>query len=155
LFVKSFPVLSRGFEIEAELTIHAAENQLALTSIPVAFRNRPEDSVSTLNTFRDGIKIIGTILRLYKNHKPLIFFGTIALLLFVIATVFFIPVFITYIKISAVPNYPTLIVCGFVTIAALQCLFTGLMLSTLKQNSLHDFEYRLIDVQNTYTGKKA
>jgi glycosyltransferase involved in cell wall biosynthesis len=155
LFVKSFPVLSHGFEIETEMTIHAFEKHLAVSSIPVAYRNRPEGSISKLNTVRDGIKIINTIFHLYKNYRPLQFFSGAAVLLCLLAFAFFIPILITFIKISAVPNFPTLIVCGFTIIAAIQCFFAGLILSTIRQKNLQDFEFRLIDVYGEYTEKRA
>jgi len=150
LFVKSFPVLSRGFEIETEMTIHAVEKKLAVLSVPVEYRDRPEGSVSKLNTFTDGFKVIISIFRLYKNYKPFYFFGILSALLFSIALAFFIPVFITYINTSQVPKFPTLIVCGFSIIASIQCLFSGFILSTANQKNLQDFELRLYDIYKEY-----
>jgi hypothetical protein len=150
LFVKTFPVLSRGFEIETEMTIHAAEKHLPVLYIPVVYRDRPKGSRSKLNTFRDGIKVIFTILRLYKNYKSLHFFSYIALLLAVLASIFFLPVLLVFIQTEKVTKIPTLIVCGFTIIASIQCFFSGLVLSTIYQKNLQDFELRLIDIYNAY-----
>lgn len=120
-FVKTFPVISKGFEIETEMTIHAIDKNMFIKNVVVDYRDRVEGSVSKLNTFSDGFKVIKTIIRLFKDYKPLRFFTTIALVLFVLALIFFVPVMGTYVNTGLVPNFPTLIVCGFVVIAALQC----------------------------------
>lgn len=119
-FVKTFPVISKGFEIETEMTIHAIDKNMFIKNVVVDYRDRVEGSVSKLNTFSDGFKVIKTIIRLFKDYKPLRFFTTIALVLFVLALIFFVPVMGTYVNTGLVPNFPTLIVCGFVVIAALQ-----------------------------------
>mgnify|MGYP006978952683 CR=1 FL=1 len=125
-FVKTFPVLSKGFEIETEMTIHAIDKNMFIKNVVVDYRDRVEGSVSKLNTFSDGFKVLKTIIRLFKDYKPLRFFTTIAFVLFVIALIFFVPVVGTYVSTGLVPNFPTLIVCGFVVIAALQCFSQGL-----------------------------
>ena len=122
-FVKTFPVISKGFEIETEMTIHAIDKNMFIKNVVVDYRDRVEGSVSKLNTFSDGFKVLKTIIRLFKDYKPLRFFTTIAFVLFVIALIFFVPVVGTYVSTGLVPNFPTLIVCGFVVIAALQCFF--------------------------------
>ena len=118
-----------------------------IKNVVVDYRDRVEGSVSKLNTFSDGFKVIKTIIRLFKDYKPLRFFTTIALVLFVLALIFFVPVMGTYVNTGLVPNFPTLIVCGFVVIAALQCFFTGLTLSTIVAKNRQDFEFKRITVE--------
>lgn len=142
-FVKTFPVLSKGFEIETEMTIHAVDKNMRVENVVVEYRDRPDGSESKLNTYLDGIKVLKTILSLYKNYKPFHFFGGLALLLSLISFVLFIPVFRTYLMTGMVPNFPTLIVSGFIAIAALQSFFAGLILSTIVQKDRQMFEYKL------------
>lgn len=142
-FVKTFPVLSKGFEIETEMTIHAVYNGMQIENVIVEYRDRPEGSESKLNTYSDGMKVLGTIFRLYRDYKPLGFFSLLSLVLFVIAVLFFIPVLIAFIQTGMVDKFPTLIVCGFTVIAAIQSLFAGLILSNMAQKNRRDFEYRL------------
>lgn len=139
-FVKTFPVLSKGFEIETEMTIHAVYNNMQIENVVVDYRDRPEGSTSKLNTFGDGFKVIGTIFNLYRNYKPFGFFGILALILAVISVCFFIPVFADYVHTGLVAKFPTLIVCGFVMLAAIQSLFAGLILSNLERNTRRNFE---------------
>lgn len=141
-FVKTFPVLSKGFEIETEMTIHAVYNHMQIDNVIVEYRDRPEGSVSKLNTYADGFKVLRTILRLYRDYKPFGFFSLLALLLAVVSLLFFIPVLLEYLKTGLVLKFPTLIVCGFVMLAALQSFFAGLMLSNMAQKNRRDFEYR-------------
>lgn len=122
-FVKSFPVLSKGFEIETEMTIHSVNTNMLLDNVIIDYRDRPEGSESKLNTYSDGFKVLKTIMKLFRNYKPFAFFGILALLLMLLATVFFIPVFIQYVETGMVPDFPTLIVCGFVGMAAMQSFF--------------------------------
>ena len=110
LFVKTFPVLSRGFEIETEMTIHALDKNMHIENVVVDYRDRPEGSESKLNTVSDGIKVLRTIFRLFKNYRPMMFFGTIAFILFLLSLGFFIPVMIEYVQTGLVPKFPTLIV---------------------------------------------
>ena len=152
-FVKTFPVISKGFEIETEMTIHAIDKNMFIKNVVVDYRDRVEGSVSKLNTFSDGFKVIKTIIRLFKDYKPLRFFTTIALVLFVLALIFFVPVMGTYVNTGLVPNFPTLIVCGFVVIAALQCFFTGLTLSTIVAKNRQDFEFKRITVEEDLKDK--
>ena len=142
LFVKSFPILSKGFEIETEMTIHAVYNQLQIDNVIVDYRDRPEGSVSKLNTYADGFRVLGTIFRLYRDYKPFGFFSLFALLLAVVSVLFFIPVLAEYFATGLVLKFPTLIVCGFVMLAAIQSFFAGLMLSNSAQKNRRDFEYR-------------
>lgn len=144
-FVKTFPVLSKGFEIETEMSIHAIDKNMFVENVVIDYRDRPEGSVSKLNTYSDGIKVIGTIVRLFQTYRPLAFFGTVAAILMVLAIGFFIPVWITYADTGMVPNFPTLIVCGFVTLASIQSFFAGLILQTMYRKNRQDFEMQLHD----------
>ena len=152
-FVKSFPVLSKGFEIETEMSIHAIEKNMLVENMVVSYRDRPEGSVSKLNTVSDGIKVLSTIGKLYKNNKPFAFFGIIALILALIAAIMFLPVFSEYLHTGQVRRFPTLIVSGFIAIAEILSFFSGLILETLHEKNRHDFEMRLIDIQNRYRQK--
>ena len=141
-FVKTFPVLSKGFEIETEMTIHAVYNHMQIDNVIVDYRDRPEGSVSKLNTYSDGFKVLGTVFRLYRDYKPFGFFSMFALLLAVISALFFIPVLTEFMRTGLVMKFPTLIVCCFVMLAAIQSFFTGLMLSNMAMKNRRDFEYR-------------
>ena len=152
-FVKTFPVLSKGFEIETEMSIHAIENKMQVENVVIEYRDRPEGSVSKLNTYSDGIKVLMTIMRLYRSHHPFGFFASLAAILAVIAAVFFIPVFAEFLQTGEVRRFPTLIVCGFVMIAAIQSLFSGLMLETMIQKNRQDFETRLIEANDDFAAK--
>lgn len=145
-FVKSFPVLSKGFEIETEMSIHAIDKNMYIDNVIIEYRDRPEGSESKLNTYSDGFKVLMTILRLYRTYKPMQFFGIIAFILALISTCFLIPVLITYAETGLVPEFPTLIVCGFVMLTALISLFTGVILQTLRQKDRQDFEMSLMHI---------
>lgn len=149
-FVKTFPVLSRGFEIETEMSIHAVDKHLYVENVVIDYRDRPEGSESKLNTFSDGIKVLRTILRLFKNYKPLQFFSILAFALAVISIFFFLPVFVDFLRTGLVERMPTLIVSGFVMLAAIQSLFAGLILATMNQKNWHDFEMQLIHAADRY-----
>lgn len=142
-FVKTFPVLSKGFEIETEMSIHAVDKNMFIQNVEVNYRDRPDGSVSKLNTYSDGFKVLRTILRLYRTYKPMAFFGSIALAIAILSIGFFIPVMDVYIRTGLVPNFPTLIVCGFAMLAAIQALFTGMTLQTIVQKNKQDFEMEL------------
>ncbi len=146
-FVKSFPVLSRGFEVETEMSIWAIDKNMFVKNIPINYKDRPEGSDSKLNTYSDGFKVIMTIVRLFRTYKPMAFFGIVALILVLIATCFFVPILIEYAHTGLVPNFPTLIVCGFVYLAAIQSLFAGLILNTLRQKDRQDFEANLVRIE--------
>jgi len=143
MFVKSFPIMSKGFEIETEMTIHALDKNLCLASVPVGYRDRPAGSESKLNTLSDGFKVLKTIGKLVKDYKPLPFFSVIAALLLVIALVLFIPVMVEYNATGLVPRIPTLIVSGFVMIAALLIFSVGLVLDTQGKKSSQSFEIQM------------
>lgn len=144
LFVKSFPVLSKGFEIETEMSIHAVEKNMRIENVIIEYRDRPEGSVSKLNTYSDGIKVLRTIFRLYKNYRPLGFFGGISVVLLIIAAAMFIPILMKFIATGLVPNFPTLIVSGFIALAAILSWFSGLILATIVEKDRQEFEFRLI-----------
>ena len=143
-FVKTFPVLSAGFEIETEMTIHALDKNMKLDHVIIQYRDRPEGSVSKLNTVKDGLKVLRTIATLHRNYKPYSFFAIISAILALLAAGFFIPILVTYFKTGLVPNFPTLIVCGFTAIAALISFFTGLQLQNAVQKNKQDFEMERI-----------
>lgn len=149
-FVKTFPVLSAGFEIETEMTIHALDKNMKIDHVVIPYRDRPEGSESKLNTVKDGIKVLRTIFTLHRNYKPYSFFGMIAAVLMLLSAGFFIPVLITYIRTGLVPNFPTLIVCGFAAIASLLSFFTGLQLQNAVQKNKQDFEMERIKVSWRY-----
>ena len=142
-FVKTFPVLSKGFEIETEMTIHAVYNNMQIDNVIIGYRDRPEGSVSKLNTYADGIKVLRTILRLYRSYKPFGFFFAIAVVLAALSIGFFIPILFAYWETHLVLKIPTLIVCCFVMVAAVQSFFAGVILSTMALNNRREFEMQL------------
>ena len=154
-FVKSFPVLSRGFEIETEMSIYAIDRNMHLANVVIPYRDRPEGSESKLNTYSDGIKVLLTIAKLFRVYKPLAFFGAIAAVLMLIAVGFFIPVLAEFVTTGLVPKFPTLIACGFVAIAAIQSFFSGLILESIRHKNQQDFEMDLIHIQNQFNRLKG
>lgn len=142
-FVKSFPVLSRGFEIETEMSIFALDKNMALKEISVDYKDRPMGSESKLNTFSDGFKVIMTIFRLLKDYKPFLFFGAIALVLLAIGVSLFVPVFIEFLGTGMVDRFPTLIVSGFIIISGLLSLVCGLILDTHVKKEQQNFEVQM------------
>lgn len=143
-FVKTFPVLSKGFEIETEMSIHAVDKNMYVENVIVDYRDRPNGSESKLNTFSDGIKVLKTIGRLYRDYRPLGFYSFLAAILAIISTIFIIPVLITYGKTGLVPEFPTLIVCGFVYLAALLSFFSGMILASIQLWNRQEFEMSLM-----------
>ena len=154
LFVKSFPVLSKGFEIETEMSIHAVEKNMRIENIVVEYRDRPAGSVSKLNTYTDGFKVLKTIFRLYKNYRPMAFFGILAGILLLVAAVLFVPILIKYFHTGLVPKFPTLIVSGFVALSALISWFTGLILATIVEKDRQAYEFRLYLIDFLKKSKK-
>lgn len=142
-FVKTFPVLSTGFEIETEMTIHAVNNNMQIDNVIIEYRDRPEGSASKLNTYSDGVKVLRTIVRLYRDYKPMGFFTVLAALLAILAIIFIIPVLTAYWETGQVRKFPTLIVCGFTMIAALQAFFSGMILSNMSLTNRREFEIQL------------
>lgn len=153
-FVKTFPVLSKGFEIETEMSIHAADKNMRIENVETDYRDRPEGSESKLNTISDGMKVILTIIRLFRTYKPLAFFGSVSLILAVLGLGFMIPVLVAYAHTGLVGKYPTLIVCGFTVIAALMSLFTGLILESGMTKNRQDFEMQLIHARDEKERKR-
>ncbi len=142
-FVKTFPVLSKGFEIETEMTIHAVYNNMQIDNVIIDYRDRPEGSESKLNTYADGFKVLKTIARLYRSYKPFGFFTIFAVLLTILSLIFLVPIIQEYWVTHMVPRFPTLIVCCFVLLAAVQSFFAGVILSTMAINNRREFEMQL------------
>lgn len=147
-FVKTFPVLSKGFEIETEMTIHALDKNFLLKEVKVGYRDRPAGSVSKLNTYRDGFRVLKTIGRLFKEYKPTIFFSLLSLLFLIISFAFGIPVFAEYFKTGLVPRYPTLIFSGFMLMIAIILFACGLILEVVVKKHRQLFELMLINTKN-------
>lgn len=152
-FVKTFPVFSTGFEIETEMTIHAVNYGMQVENVVVEYRDRPEGSVSKLNTYSDGMRVIHKMLQLYKNYKPLRFFGALCLMLVLIALCLMLPVFSEYFSTGLVPRFPTLIASGFIVLAGIQSFFAGMILDVLAAKDRRDFEYRLAKISAEKRGK--
>ena len=152
-FVKSFPVLSKGFEIETEMTIHALDKNLSVKSVPVEYRDRPDGSESKLNTYSDGFKVLRTIVRLLKEYKPMRFFGWIAAVVMVLAALLFAPVLVEYLKTGLVPRFPTLIVTSVMAVIGLLLLVCGIILDTVAKKHRQLFEINL-NMLNLLKGKE-
>lgn len=142
-FAKTFPVLSKGFEIETEMSIHAVDKNMFVENVVIDYRDRPEGSESKLSTYSDGIKVLITIAKLYKNYKPFGFFSIFAVILAAVGVGFFIPVLLEFAATGLVTKMPTLIVSGFTIMAAIQSFFSGMILSTIHQKNRQDFEAQL------------
>ena len=142
-FVKTYPVLARGFEIETEMSIHAVERNMRIENIVIEYRDRPAGSASKLNTYSDGLKVLRTIVRLYKNYRPFGFFSMLAALLALCSAGFMVPVVAEYFRTGLVPRFPTLIVCACGMVAALLLFISGVILSSLLTQDARDFEFKL------------
>ena len=142
-FVKTFPVLSKDFEIETEMTIHALDKNFLIRQIPVSYRERPAGSFSKLKTWKDGYKALRTIFMLFREYRPFPFFGLIASLLALFSTLLFVPVLGEYLHTGLVLRFPTLIVSGILMLASLQCFFTGAILSVIAKKHRQLFELEL------------
>ena len=149
-FVKTFPVLSKGFEIETEMSIHAVDKNLFVENVIIEYRDRPQGSESKLNTYSDGLRVLKTIARLYRIYKPMGFYSVLAALLTALSTVFLVPVLVTFFKTGLVPNFPTLIVCGFVYLAAIISFFSGLLLTSVAQQGRQNFEMQLLHCEERH-----
>ena len=145
-FVKTFPCLSNGFELETEMTIHALDKNLNIENVPIDYKDKPKNSPSKLNTLQDGIRVIFTFIKYYALYRPLMFFGFFTIVIFIVATILIIPVLYEYNQTHLVPRFPTLITAGFLYIASLQCFFTGLTLELINKNNRQEFEYKLMSV---------
>ena len=145
-FVKGFPVLSKGFEIETEMTIHAVDKNFKLVEIPVNYRDRPAGSVSKLNTYKDGFKVLKTIATLFKEYKPGMFFGLIAALFLLVSLILGVPVFLEYFETGLVPRFPSLIVAGISLVIALLLWISGVILSVIVKKHRQLYELYLNQV---------
>lgn len=154
-FVKTFPVLSQGFEIETEMTIHAVDKRMWIENVVVDYRDRPEGSVSKLNTYSDGMKVLMTIMRLYRIYHPARFFGTISALFTILVFLCFLPILKIYLDTGLVPNFPTLIVLGFIETCAIYSFFSGMILSAINVKDRQDFEFKLIEVEKMKESGKS
>lgn len=150
-FVKTFPVLSKGFENETEMSIHAVDKNMFVENVIIEYRDRPEGSESKLNTFSDGTKVLLMIAKLYRTYKPFGFFGMLAFVFAFVAMAMFVPVFYDFIMTGEVPRFPTLIVSGFIMIAAILSFFAGLILQTIAEKNRQDFE---IELHKTHRAEK-
>lgn len=148
LFVKSFPVLSKGFEIETEMTIHALDKNFLLEEIPVTYRDRPEESESKLNTVSDGMKVLKTIASLFRDYKPLLFFSCASIICLLLGIGFFVPVFVSYIHTGLVEKIPTIIVSGVVFTVGILLWICGLILDVVvkKHRQLYEIELNQLEI---------
>ena len=149
-FVKTFPVLSQNFEIETEMTIHAIDKNMQVDNVIIDYRDRPEGSESKLNTYSDGFKVLKTIVKMFRDYKPLQFFSSIAAVLILLAAIFFIPIFAKYLEYGVVTKIPSLIVIGFVVVTGIICLFSGIILTTLVRQHKQDFEFHLNTIADRF-----
>ncbi len=147
-FVKGFPVLSKGFEIETEMTIHAVDKNYKLVEIPVTYRDRPEGSVSKLNTYSDGFKVLKTIATLFKEYKPATFFNIVATIFLIISLILGVPVFVEYFKTGLVPKFPSLIVSGVALTLAMLLWITGIILQVTVKHQHQMYELYLNLLRN-------
>ena len=148
LFVKSFPVLSKGFEIETEMTIHALDKNFLLEESPVTYRDRPEGSESKLNTVSDGMKVLKTIASLFRDYKPLLFFSCASIICLLLGIGFFVPVFVSYIHTGLVEKIPTIIVSGVVFTVGILLWICGLILDVVvkKHRQLYEIELNQLEI---------
>ncbi|MBR1478312.1 MAG: glycosyltransferase [Lachnospiraceae bacterium] len=149
-FVKTFPVFSEGFEIETEMTIHAVNYNMQVENVVVDYRDRPQGSVSKLNTYSDGLRVIRKMFQLYKNYKPLQFFGILCAILWLVSLILMAPILSDYFKTGLVPRFPTLIVSGFLFLAGIQSFFAGMILEVMASKDKRDFEYRLMRIRSQH-----
>ena len=149
-FVKTFPVLSEGFEIETEMTIHTVDKNLYVENVVINYKDRPQGSESKLNTFSDGFKVISTIFKLFRTYRPLLFYGMMAMILAIFSLALFCPVFISYLNTGLVKRLPTMIASGFIMMAAIISLAMGLILDDNRVRNRQDFEFKLQMIENQY-----
>ena len=154
-FVKGFPVLSKGFEIETEMTIHAIDKNFKLIEIPVNYRDRPEGSVSKLNTISDGYKVLRTIGSLFKEYRPYLFFSLFACILFIMGIAFILPAFIGYFKTGLVLKFPSLIFGCFIITIGILLWITGLILQVFAYKQKQNYELYLNELKIINDTKKV
>ncbi len=146
-FVKSFPVISGGFEIETEMTIHALDKRMKLENVLIDYRDRPEGSVSKLNTVSDGVKVLKTIATLFKQYRPFTFFTILSILCLLVGVAFFIPPLLGYLDTGLVEKFPSLIAASFFGIIAIQLFVGGLVLESIARKDRQNFELHLINLE--------
>jgi len=149
LFAKSYPIVTKGFELETDMTIFALDKNLHVRATPIEYADRPEGSVSKLNTFSDGFKVIKTIFRLCKNYRPLVFFGVIATMLLLVGGGAFIFVLVDYFRTGLVQRFPTLFVSLSIMLMSIMSFVCGLILETVASNSRQAYELRFIQVKES------
>lgn len=143
-FAKNFPIISRNFEIETEMTIHALDKNFLIRELKIDYRDRQEGSHSKLNTYLDGMKVVATVFMMFRDYRPLKFFSLVSALLLLLAILMFIPVFIEYMQTGLVPRFPTLIVSGFISIASLLTFFCGVVLEVMTKKHRQLYELMLL-----------
>ena len=143
-FAKNFPIISRNFEIETEMTIHALDKNFLIRELKIDYRDRQEGSHSKLNTYLDGMKVVATVFMMFRDYRPLKFFSPVSALLLLLAILMFIPVFIEYMQTGLVPRFPTLIVSGFIGIASLLTFFCGVVLEVMTKKHRQLYELMLL-----------
>lgn len=154
-FAKTFPILSKGFEIETEMTIHAIDKNFTLKEVPVQYRDRPEGSVSKLNTFSDGFKVIKTIATLSKEYRPAFFFNILGTIVLIISIIMGIPVLVEYFKTGLVPRFPTLIVASIFLVISLLLYSIGMILQVIVKKHRQLFEILLNETEVLKRTKKG
>lgn len=146
-FVKSYPVISKGFELETEMSIFALDHNFKIAEIPINYRDRMEGSESKLNTYSDGAKVIKVIFTLFRDTKPLAFFSIITGILFIIALIYFIPILISYFNTGYVFRIPTLIMAAVAFLMGVMIFLSGLILQVLKKQHDQNFEHYLTQIR--------
>lgn len=152
-FVKTFPIMSKKFEIETEMTVFALDNNFKIYETPIGYRDRSEGSESKLNTYKDGLSVLNTISRLFKDTKPFLFFTVLSAIFFILSLILFIPVFTEYLKTGLVPRFPTLIVSVGFMMFGLVSFNSGITLSVLKKQERENIEHHLTTIR-ILEGKK-
>ncbi len=152
-FIKNYPILSKGFEVETEMTLHALDKNFKLKEVEIDYRDRPEGSVSKLNTVTDGIKVIKTIIRIFKDFKPMSFFGITAVLLMIIGFSFGAPVLYEFLMTGFVRHIPLAILAAAIELLATMSLVCGLILDTVVKIDKRNYELRLMDFIGKYNNR--
>ena len=142
-FVKAYPVISKGFEIETEMTIFALDRNFKIVERPIEYQDRPAGSESKLNTYSDGIKVLKTIVNMFRTYRPFSFFTIVAAVFFLIGLGFFLPIFFDFVETGVVAKFPTLILVSSIFVIATLNFFCGVVLSVLQKQSKQTFEMQL------------
>ncbi|MFR9648848.1 MAG: glycosyltransferase family 2 protein [Rikenellaceae bacterium] len=139
-FVKGFPLLSKGFEVETEMTIHALDKNFLIREVVIPYRDRPQGSESKLNTYSDGAKVLGTIFMLFRDYRPLLFFSIVAVVMLLCSVLLFIPILMEYLSTGFVPRFPTLIICAALAILAMLMWVCGVILDVIVKGQRQLYE---------------